>query len=69
MPYYRLYFMNPKGGHIVRFEEYEAADDEEAVTRTAEHQGARPLELWCRDRKVKRIEAVGASGERLRAAE
>ena len=27
MPYYRLYFMDPRSGHIDRFAEFQAPDD------------------------------------------
>lgn len=61
MSCYRLYFLHPASGHIVRFAEYEAPGDAAAVAHATEHEGAHPLELWCQHRKVKRFEQV-ASG-------
>jgi hypothetical protein len=63
--YYRLYFLNPRSGHIIRFAEFEAVDDEAAIALAAEQEGPQPLELWCRQRKVKRFEAE--AGQRRRA--
>jgi hypothetical protein len=54
--YYRLYFIHPGNGRILRFAEFEAPDDAAAVALAAEHEGGQPLELWCRHRKVKRFE-------------
>ena len=53
---YRLYFMNPASGHILRFAEFEAPGDEAAIERAARSEGKDPLELWCRHRKVARLE-------------
>ena len=58
MLYYRLYFLHPRSGHILRFAEFEAPDDEAAVALAAEQEGGQPLELWCRQRKVRRFESV-----------
>ena len=70
MPYYRLYFMNPRNGHIERFAEFEAPDHEAAAALAAEHEGPQPLELWCRHNKVRRFEPVATPLARsLRAAE
>lgn len=60
MLYYRLYFMNPDNGHIERFAEFEAPDDESAIALSGEHVGQSPLELWCERRKVGRIAAFAA---------
>ncbi|MDP9414958.1 MAG: hypothetical protein M3Q08_12935 [Pseudomonadota bacterium] len=56
MSYYRLYVMNRSSGHIESFDEIEAADDAEAVRLAARQAGTQPLELWCRNRKVRRFE-------------
>lgn len=61
MRYYRLYFMNPRNGHIERFAEFEAPDDEAAEALAAEHEGVQPLELWCLHRKVRRFEPALAT--------
>ena len=58
MSYYRLYFMDPRSGHIDRFAEFEAPDDRQASALAREHVGEYPLELWCERRKVHRIEAA-----------
>ena len=57
MAYYRLYFIEPRSGHISAFEEITADDDEEAIAASERHQGWRPLELWCRGRKVRKFDA------------
>jgi len=51
--YYRLYVLSAPEGRFVGFEEIEAADDAEAVTRAEAFVGERPLELWCGTRKVR----------------
>lgn len=56
--YYRLYFMDPRSGHIAAFESLEADDDDAAVAAAEKHLGWQPLELWCQGRKVQRFEAV-----------
>lgn len=58
--YYRLYFMSCASGHIERFEEFEAADDVEAVRVARRQPGQQPLELWQEHRKVKRFEVASA---------
>ena len=58
MAYYRLYFMDPRSGHISAFEAIEADDDQAAITISEKHLGWQPLELWCEGRKVQRFEAV-----------
>ena len=57
MHHYRLYFMDPHNGHIDRFAEFEAPDDEAARSEASRHIGRNPLELWCHGRKVQRLEA------------
>ncbi|MDP8994245.1 MAG: hypothetical protein M3N07_04550 [Pseudomonadota bacterium] len=52
MPYYCLYFINPRSGRIDRLNEFEAADDLEAIRMASGEAGAQPLELWCLGRKV-----------------
>ena len=56
MSCYRLYFFSPRSGHIDRFAEFEAPDDSEAMLLAREHEGDRPLELWCEHRRIARIE-------------
>jgi hypothetical protein len=57
MAYYRLYFMDPRSGHISAFESIEAEDDSGALALAEPHRGWQPLELWCQGRKVQRFEA------------
>jgi hypothetical protein len=57
MLYYRLYFMHPRTGSILRFADFEAPDDGHALDLAREHAGEQPLELWNERRKVHRIEA------------
>jgi hypothetical protein len=61
LAYYRLYFMQPRTGHIVRFQEFEAANDEAAVECAEAQQVSDPMELWSGPRKVARFEAVDAA--------
>ena len=61
MAYYRLYVMSPGGSHIEAFEEIYAADDGEASSIAATRLGGKPLELWCRGRKVARFEPETAA--------
>jgi hypothetical protein len=61
MGYYRLYMMTGSGGHIQAFHEIEAPDDAEAVRVASTHCGPQPLELWCRNRKVRSFAAETAS--------
>lgn len=66
MAYYRLYMLSRSSGHITAFQEIEAVDDVEAVRIASLQVGPQPLELWCRNRKVKRFEAeapVAAAAE------
>ncbi len=56
MTYYRLYFMDPRSGHICRFEEFETAAEDEAIERAEQACRASPVELWSGRRKVHRVE-------------
>jgi hypothetical protein len=60
MLYYRLYFMHPLTGSILRFADFEAPDDGHALDLASEHVGENPLELWNERRKVDRIEAFAS---------
>ena len=61
MAYYRLYFMDPRSGHISAFESIDAEGDEAALAAAERHVGGRALELWCQGRKVRRFEPVSAT--------
>ena len=64
MVLYRLCFINPKTDQVDREREIEANDDVDAV-RIARQSDHRPLEIWCAERKVRRLS--DASMEALRA--
>ena len=53
MRYYRLYFMDRFSGHIDHFREFEAADDNAALTIAEGWREDLPMELWNRERKLK----------------
>ena len=57
MTSYRLYFMDRFSGHISDFREFDADDDRGAARAAARMRDGRPMELWCRTRKVERWEA------------
>jgi hypothetical protein len=57
MPDYRLYLLNPYSGHIDGVEELSSADDVGAIALATERDRGVPAELWCRGRKVCRIDA------------
>ena len=62
MTYYRLYCFG--GGTIANVREIETEDDAAAVAAAERLRGMAAMELWCRGRKVRRWEAVGASSRR-----
>ena len=57
MLYYRLYFFDRFSGHIDHFREFEAESDEAAVGLAEGWTDGRPMELWNRDRRLKRWES------------
>ena len=57
MAQYRLYFIDRFSGHIETSREFHADDDAAAVRLAAELRNGQPMELWSRDRKVRRWEA------------
>ena len=60
MLYFRLYFFSPRSGHIVRFAEFEAPDETAAVALAESNPDGRPMELWCRHRKVATFDGAAA---------
>ena len=50
---YRLYFLDGDG-HILKSHEFEVKDDATAIRLAEGWREGRPMELWSRDRKVKR---------------
>jgi len=57
MAQYRLYFIDRFSGHIETSREFHADDDAAAVELAAELGNGQPMELWSRERKVRRWEA------------
>ncbi len=55
---YTLYFVNVPMGYFERSEEYDALNDEVALSICERRIGEQPLELWCGGRLVKRFDAV-----------
>lgn len=58
MLYYRLYFFDRFSGHIDQFREFEADDDAAAVDLAAGWADGRAMELWNRERRLKRWEVA-----------
>jgi hypothetical protein len=58
MRYYRLYFMDRFSGHIDHFREFEAEDDDSALTIAERWREDQPMELWNRERKLRRWDAA-----------
>jgi hypothetical protein len=54
MRYYRLYFIDRFSGHIDHFREFEAEDDAAALALAERWRGEGSMELWNRERKLKR---------------
>jgi hypothetical protein len=52
--YYRLYFMDRFSGHIDHVREFEAEDDVRALATAERWSTGQPMELWNRQRKIKR---------------
>jgi hypothetical protein len=58
MTYYRLYFMDRFSGHIDHFREFEAEGDSAAIEVAQGWHNGHPMELWNRQRKLKRWDEV-----------
>lgn len=54
MLYYRLYYFDGFSGHIDHFREFDAADDAAAIELARGWDDGRPMELWNRERRLKR---------------
>ena len=54
MLYYRLYFFDRFSGHIDHFREFEAESDDAAMHLAEGWLDGRPMELWNRDRRLRR---------------
>jgi len=59
MLYYRLYFFDRFSGHIDHFREFEAADDGAAIKLAEQWITGGPMELWNRERRLKRWKGDG----------
>jgi len=55
--YYRLYYFDRSSGHIDHFREFEAADDAAAIALADEWSTGGAMELWNRERRLKRWES------------
>ena len=56
MLYYRTYFFDHFSGHIDHFREFEAEDDAQALALAEAWFDGTPMELWNRQRQLKRWE-------------
>ena len=54
MLYYRLYYFERFSGHIDHFREFEAMDDAAAIALAERWSDGRQMELWNRERRLKR---------------
>lgn len=63
MSYYRLYFLDPSSGHIDHFREFQAEHDLAALAIADGWREGGAMELWNRQRKLKRWDKVPLSGE------
>ncbi len=52
---YRLYFLD-KENHVVRREEFQQADDEQAIAHAKQFLDGKALELWSGARLINRLE-------------
>ena len=58
MLYYRLYYFDRFSGHIDHFREFEAENDVAALVLAERWSNGRPMELWNRERRLKRWDGV-----------
>ena len=58
MPWYRLYHLDARSGHIDHAEELYAGDDVAAVHDLQQRDRDHPLELWQGGRKVVHLDAA-----------
>jgi hypothetical protein len=63
MVLYQLCFINPNTGQVDREREIEANDDVDAA-HIAGESNHRPLEIWCADRKVRRLSDAAVAAAR-----
>ena len=58
MLYYRLYYFDRFSGHIDHFREFEAEDDGTAIGIAESWTDGRPMELWNKERRLKRWDMI-----------
>jgi len=58
MAYYRLYQLHGARNEVQSFEEFDAADDVEAIARSETLRRLGAMELWSGHRKVRRWESI-----------
>jgi len=63
MRYYRLYFMDRFSGHIDHFREFEAENDEAALSTAERWHDGETMELWNLERKLKHWEVAPPGDE------
>ena len=61
MLYYRLYYFDGFSGHIDHFREFEAVDDASAIRLAERWNDGRCIELWNRQRRLRRWEAAASA--------
>jgi hypothetical protein len=61
--YYRLYYFDRFSGHIDHFREFEAEDDAAAIAAAESWSSNGPMELWNRERRLKRWDSASGSDE------
>jgi len=61
MLYYRLYYFDRFSGHIDHFREFEAADDDAALALAERWGDGRSMELWNRERRLKRWDRIAST--------
>ena len=52
MQTYRLYFVDLPTGRIENYQEFQADNDDTAMVELERRRGDKPMELWCRARRI-----------------
>lgn len=58
MLYYRLYYFERFSGHIDHFREFEAEDDAAAISQAEWWSDGQAMELWNRERRLRRWDGI-----------
>ena len=61
MLYYRLYYFDRFSGHIDHFRQFEPKHDAAAIAVPDQWNHGQPMELWNRERRLKRWDNVARS--------